>query len=279
MLFAFLTLIVGLSISGTAGYFSIIGLGQTFAASFWGVVLMGTVIESGKIMSAAWLHRNWYNPLVSKLHKAYLIVAIVISMTITSLGIFSYLSAAHLDQQAPVIEQITQEKSIQQQLDSLQHDLDNLQKNLDQINQLSTTENNPSLDAQRTRILRQMDKDRNEINSLNQEMSNLKKQTSQVTLKLGPAQYLGQLLFGDGPDSADKAVELFIALLMCVFDPLALMLIISANISFMTLAKNRRDNKPETAQKTQENTTKNQEVKNAEPKKPVTRALRDWING
>lgn len=279
MFFALLTLLVGLSISAIAGYFSIVGLGQLFAASFWGVVLMGVVIESGKIMSAAWLHRNWKNPLVSKLHKSYLMMAIIVSMCITSLGIFSYLSAAHLNQEAPVIEQITAEKTIQKQLDGLQADLDNLQKNLDQVNDLSKTSNNPSLDAQRTRILRQMDKDRNQINDLNNQMSKLKKETSQIALKLGPAQYLGQILFGDGADSADKAVETFIVLLMSVFDPLALMLILSSNISFQALAGKKPDKKDKTPKETPNNPQENQTVKKDEKKISPEAAQRNWISG
>jgi len=276
MFFAFLTLIVGLSISGTAAYFSITGLGQLFAASFWGVVLMGFVIESGKIISATWLHKNWHNPLVSTLHKSYLMLAIIITMCITSLGIFSYLSAAHLNQEAPVIEQLTAERTVQKQIDTLQADLNNLQKNLDQVNELSKTSNNPSLDAQRTRILRQMDKDRNQINDLDNQMSKLKQQTSQVTLKLGPAQYLGQILFGDGDENTDKAVEIFIALLMTVFDPLALMLILSANISFQTIAGKQPTPQSKKPQKTPEIIEEKHEVKKEEIKKLPEPTQRNW---
>lgn len=283
MIFAWLTLLVGLSISATAGYFSIVGLGHLFAASFWGVVMMGIVIESGKIMSATWLHRNWNNPLVSKFHKSYLMMAIIVSMFITSLGIFGYLSKAHLDQEAPVITQLTTVTTLQNELTSIQNDLDNLQKNLDNINNISKDKNNSSLDAQRSRILRQMDKDRQQQEQLNRELLKNKKETSQVTLELGPAKYLADIIFGNGAENIDKAVQIFIVLLMTIFDPLALMLILSANISFRQLA-NKKLEGGVLAVETPINTVENQENKTEEVAKPTNKPLplstiRNWITG
>jgi hypothetical protein len=235
MLFALITLLVGLSISGVAGYFSVVGLGQLFAASFWSVVIMGTVIEAGKIMAATWLHANWKNPLVSWIHKMYLVIAIIVAMSITSLGIFGFLSKAHLDQEAPVIEQLTSQQAVETQIESLNADLSNLQKNLDSINNLSNKTNNNSLDAQRSRILRQMDKDRTQINQLNAQLLKDKAATSKVTLQLGPAKYLADILFGNGDQNIDKAVQIFIFLIMTVFDPLALILIISGVMTLRNL--------------------------------------------
>lgn len=232
MKLAWITLAAGLAISVTSGYFSIIGLGQLFSSSFWSVVIMGAVIEGGKIVAATWLHSNWYNTSVSKLHKAYLVFAIIICMLITSLGIFGFLSKAHIDQQLPVAEQLTSVKGISEQIKTLQADLDQLQKNLDTVNELSKTKNSPALDAQRSRILRQMDKDRKQIQELNTELLKTKKSTSQFTLELGPAKYLADIIFGDGEQNVDRAVQIFILMIMFVFDPLALVLILSANHSF-----------------------------------------------
>ena len=69
MFLAILTLVTGISLSLTSGFFSIVGLAQLFSSAFWGVITMGIVIETGKVVSATWLHQNWDNPLVSNLHK------------------------------------------------------------------------------------------------------------------------------------------------------------------------------------------------------------------
>lgn len=240
MILAWITLLVGLIISATSGYFSIIGLGQLFAHSFWSVVIMGCAIELGKIMAATWLHSNWYEKSVSFLHKTYLTLALVICMSITGLGTFGFLSKAHIDQQAPVIEQLTAEKGVSEQIKSLQDDLDRLQKNLDSVNELSKGKNNNSLDVQRSRILKQMDKDRKQLQDLNSELLKLKKTTSNFSLELGPAKYLADVLFGDGEQNIDRAVQIFILMIMSVFDPLALILIISANHTFRRLATTKK---------------------------------------
>lgn len=102
MIFGIITLLVALSISGIAAYFSIIGLAALFAASFWPVVMMGSVLEIGKLSAVAWLHRNWEDKKIPKLLKYYLVMAVLVLMLITSMGIFGFLSKGHLEQDAPV---------------------------------------------------------------------------------------------------------------------------------------------------------------------------------
>ena len=97
MIFAITTLISALSISCIAAYFSIIGLATIFPGSTTSVVIMGSVLEVGKIIAALWLHRNW--KLAPRLIKIYLMGAIIILMGITSMGIFGFLSKAHIEHQ------------------------------------------------------------------------------------------------------------------------------------------------------------------------------------
>ena len=96
MFIAFLTLLSALSISGVAIFYSVIGLATIFPGAFWPVVIMGSVLEVGKLVTASWLYRNW--KYTRFLLKTYLTIAVVVLSLITSMGIFGFLSKAHLEQ-------------------------------------------------------------------------------------------------------------------------------------------------------------------------------------
>jgi len=112
MVFAIATLISALSISAVAAYFSILGLATIFPGSQTSVVIMGVVLEIGKIIAAIWLHRNW--KIAPLLIKGYLSFAVVVLMGITSMGIFGFLSKSHIEHQA----QVTHEQTMIETLDS-----------------------------------------------------------------------------------------------------------------------------------------------------------------
>ena len=96
MLMPILTLLSALSISGVAIFYSVIGLATIFPGAFWPVVIMGSVLEIGKLITASWVYRNWkFTPI---LLKTYLTIAVIILSLITSMGIFGFLSKAHLEQ-------------------------------------------------------------------------------------------------------------------------------------------------------------------------------------
>ena len=96
MFIAILTLLSALSISGVAIFYSVIGLATIFPGAFWPVVIMGSVVEVGKLVTASWLYRNWKQ--TRFLLKTYLTIAVVVLSLITSMGIFGFLSKAHLEQ-------------------------------------------------------------------------------------------------------------------------------------------------------------------------------------
>mgnify|MGYP003386627072 FL=1 len=96
MFIAILTLLSALSISGVAIFYSVIGLATIFPGAFVPVVIMGAVLEVGKLITASWLYRNWkFTPFML---RTYLTTAVIILSLITSMGIFGFLSKAHLEQ-------------------------------------------------------------------------------------------------------------------------------------------------------------------------------------
>ena len=96
MLFGLLTLFTALAIAGVAAWFSIAGLMAIFSASALPIAIMASTLEVGKLLTASWLYRYWNE--TSLLLKTYLTTAVFVLMIITSMGIFGYLSKAHLDQ-------------------------------------------------------------------------------------------------------------------------------------------------------------------------------------
>ena len=96
MLFGLITFLTAITISGVAIYYSVAGLVAIFAAAAVPIIIMGTALEVGKLVTAVWLHKNWKR--AAWWLKTYLSIAVVVLMLITSMGIFGFLSKAHVDQ-------------------------------------------------------------------------------------------------------------------------------------------------------------------------------------
>ena len=114
MILGILVLITALSISAVAIYYSVSGLVAIFAAAAIPIVIMGTVLEVGKLVTAVWLH--WYWDKAKWWLKTYLSIATIVLMFITSMGIFGFLSKAHIEQTAAAEEGIAQLEIIEQDL-------------------------------------------------------------------------------------------------------------------------------------------------------------------
>ena len=104
--FGYWTILVALAISAVAAYYSIVGLVAIFSAAMIPIIIMGSVLEIGKLTSAVWLHLNWR--LAPILIKTYLSVAVLLLMFITSMGIFGFLSKAHIQQTSLATENVAQ---------------------------------------------------------------------------------------------------------------------------------------------------------------------------
>lgn len=243
MFFAALLMLVALAITGVAGYFSILGLMAIFPASPIAVAAMGGVLEVAKLVTASWVYRNWEN--ANKLLKTYFTIAVVVLSFITSMGVFGYLSKAHIEHTTVggsaqlKIEQLESKKA------SAERRLKNAQTSLDTLDRLTTAED--VLDANYIR-----NRQKRERASLNQEIESatadiqtvetdlipLKTENLKLEAEVGPIKYVAELFYGSGDNATvDKAVRMMIIVLIFVFDPLAILLIIAANMTFLSLTK------------------------------------------
>ena len=236
----YLVLLTALSLSGVSAYYSIIGLTAIFAGSFLPVVIMGTTLEIAKIISTSWLYRNWKT--CPFLLKSYLTFAIIILMLISSMGIFGFLSKAHIEQNLQISTgDADQILIVQTKIGNEQSTIDDLNKQISQIDSAVTKMTDK---GQAQSSLQAADKQRKLRDDLTKQktqhveiLSNLK--TEKVKLdssikkteaEVGPIKYIAAAIYGtSGPDTLELAVRWVILLLVIVFDPLAIVLLLASN--------------------------------------------------
>ena len=246
MAFVYLIFAVAAAISGVAAYFSLIGLGSIFAATFWGVVVMGASLEAGKIVTAKWIHANWRNPAAPWYFRGILCFFVACLMTITSLGIYGYLSKGHLEQQAPLAGLGIQVAQLETQLKQKQDENKRLEERLVQISTITNKVLEGSARAglrasnqskvESASIQKSIDANNQTINDLTQKLVPLKMKAGDVEGELGVAKYFAELV-GLNPE---KAIQLFIALIMSTFDTLAISMFIMGSISLARIREEKK---------------------------------------
>lgn len=218
MVINWLTLIVALILSTVAGYFSIVGLATIFSASFWQVVIMGGSLELAKVVATSWLYRNWED--VTNYIKYYLIAAIVILSFITSLGVFGYLSKAHVEQSTVSSDVVIKLNTINQQISIENKRLQTL------LNQYE------KYDGPIRRLENDIKETQNRLSELNKQKLPLLQEQNKLSAEVGPLKYIAEMVYGSSDESTlNSATRGVIILLVIVFDPLALCLLIAANSS------------------------------------------------
>ena len=240
----YLLFATALGLSACAAYYSVMGLVAIFASAVVPIFIMGTLLETSKLVVASWLYRNW--KAVPVLLKSYFTVALIILMLLTSMGIFGYLSKAHLDQAIPtgdvsaklalIDEKIKTEK---ENINANRKELTQLDAQVDQT--LARTTEASGADRSiairraqqkdRARILNEIGQAQTKIAKLNEERAPIASEVRKVEAEVGPIKYIAALIYGDNPedDLLEKAVRWVIILIVSVFDPLAVLLLIAAN--------------------------------------------------
>ena len=253
MFFGLLTLFVALAISTVAAYYSIVGLMAIFAGATTAIAIMGVVLEVGKLVVASWTFQNW--KITAFMMKVYFIFAVLVLMFITSLGIFGFLSRAHIQQSNPTalleerIERIeikTEQK--QEQIGRYEGRLEILDKALERYIELGAVTKGlnkiAESDNETTLLKSRIDGLEGEIDDLTDEKYELKTKLNLAEVEVGPIRYIAEMIYDDASESElEEAVRWIIILLIFVFDPLAVVLVIAANI---TLRDYRREKKKNT---------------------------------
>jgi hypothetical protein len=232
-------------LSAVAAYYSIAGLASIFAAAVIPIVVMGTVLEFAKLVVASWIYRSWKQ--IPVLMRAYFTTALVILMCLTSMGIFGYLSKAHLDQAVPTGDVVSKlaiyDEKIKTEKDNIESARAQLKQMDAQVDQTMARSDDSkgaerslqirkSQQKERTNLLNDIGTAQNKIAKLNEERAPIASELRKVEAEVGPIKYIAALLYGDNPDQSilEKAVRIVIIMIVIVFDPLAVLLLMAANI-------------------------------------------------
>ena len=249
---AYLALISGLTISAVAVWYSVAGLVAIFAAAAIPIIIMGVTLEISKLVATVWLKMNWSRAPV--LMRAYLLTAIAVLMLITSMGIFGFLSKAHLDQAVPTGDIAAKVAIFDEKIKTERDNIETARKALaqmdvtvDQTMARSTDEKGAdkavalrrSQQRERTNLQNEIAAAQKKIAAYNEERAPIAKDLRAVEAEVGPIKYIAALIYGENPDAnvLEKAVTWVIIIIVFVFDPLAVILLLASQYSFQWFRK------------------------------------------
>ena len=258
-LIAYLALISGLSISAVAIYYSVAGLMAIFAAALIPIMIMGIVLEVGKLAATVWLKQNWMR--APRFLKTYLLLAIMSLMLLTSMGIFGYLSKAHLDQAIPTGDVAAKVAIFDEKIKTERDNIETARTALKQMDaqvdaRLSRSDDEKGAEravqirrqqqAERGRLQKEISDAQSRIAKLNEERAPIASELRKVEAEVGPIKYIAALIYGDNPDQnlLEAAVRWVIIVIVLVFDPLAVILLLASQYSFSWF-REQKENPPE----------------------------------
>ena len=243
MFLAILLLIAGLTISAVAIYYSVLGLAAIFAASVIPIYIMGITLEVGKLIGASWLKANWHR--APWIIKTYMFIAIGCLMAITSMGIFGYLSAAHINQGIPTGDVVAQVSILDEKIKIEEDAISNYRKDLAVLNEQVTKYNElgsvskgvtvrKEQKAERERLVKQIEEGQQKITQLREEKVPIAAKLRKVEAEVGPLKYIAAFFYDDKPDATmlERSVTWVIILIVIVFDPLAIVMLLAAQTTF-----------------------------------------------
>ena len=253
-LFPLLVLLTALALAATAAYYSVFGISKLFSAQSAAVIVMAGILEGAKLVTASYLDRYW--GVINWIRKTYLSIAVIVLMFITSLGIYGFLISAY-QETAYKMQEVDKKVAVenmkrtrfQEQLNSITTEKESLNKNITELtnglanNKIQRKDRNGNIinttsGSTRRALEKQLDNSmaRREVlvtkeQALTDTISKIDlkvldlETNSEVASEIGPLKYVAKITGQD----VDKVVNWFVLLFIFVFDPLAVMLLVSAN--------------------------------------------------
>ena len=249
MILAYLLLLTGLTLSAVAIYYSVVGLTAIFSAAVIPIIVMGASLEVAKLVCASWIKANWER--VPILMKAYMCIAVTVLMLITSMGIFGFLSKAHNDQnlvsgdvQSKIAIYDEKIRTAKDNIDANRKALKQMDEAVDQVMGRSSDEKGAeravgirrSQQKERARLQSEIAAEQKIVAAISEERAPIAAEVRKVEAEVGPIKYIAKLLYGDhGADEnmLEQAVTWIIILIVVVFDPLAVIMLLAAQMSFV----------------------------------------------
>ena len=247
MILAWLLLLTGLTISSVAIYYSVVGLTAIFSAAAIPIMIMGVSLEVAKLVCATWIKQYWTQ--VPRLMKTYMVTAVVLLMLITSMGIFGFLSKAHNDQnlvsgdvQSKIAIYDEKIRTARDNIEANRKALKQMDEAVDQVMGRSTDEKGADKavairrgqQKERARLQAEIAAEQKIISQVSEERAPIAAEVRKVEAEVGPIKYIAAFLYGVTPDAGmlEKAVTWIIITIVIVFDPLAVIMLLAAQMTF-----------------------------------------------
>ena len=246
MILAWLLLLTGLTISAVAIYYSVVGLAAIFSAAVIPIIVMGSALEVAKLVCASWLKANWSQ--APRLMKIYMTTAVIVLMLITSMGIFGFLSKAHSDQSlvsGDVLSRISiydeKIKTSKENIDANRKALKQMDEAVDQSMARSADEKGADKAVairrgqakERARLQAEIASEQKNVAQLNEQAAPIRAEVRKVEAEVGPLKYIAAFVYGATDESVlERAVTWVIITIIVVFDPLAVIMLLAAQMTF-----------------------------------------------
>ena len=262
MIIIIVTFLTALALSVIAAYFSVIGLMAIFAAAAIPIAVMGAALEAAKVVAASWTYRNWKT--APRVLKYYLVLSVIVLSLITSMGIFGYLSKAHLDQSLPSNDVLAKVALLDEKIKIEKDNIETNRKAIKQFDEavdqiMSRSEDSKgaeravslrrSQQKERFRLVQEIEVSNKAIKKLSDERAPIAAELRKLEVEVGPLKYIAAFFYGDNPNTNDleRAVRWVIITLIFVFDPLAILLLISANMSLVQYKERDKKLRPDSS--------------------------------
>lgn len=253
--------------------FSVSGIMTIFAGAALSVGIMGGVLELSKITATVWLHQFWKT--ANRLMKTYFMLAVVILIFISSLGIYGYLAMAYVGQSTESNQLNSQISRIEQRIERSQTEIERSEKQLELLD--DAIDQYIELNAI-TRGLDRRDEQAEEREAINQRITNaeddiseyqdeileIQQRQNEIEVNVGPIKYIAALLPGEEEGNYDRSARILMILFVIVFDPFAVLLMVAGQVSI----ENRRPKTKVSAKKSEPNKKKTTPAKRKSTTKP-----------
>lgn len=255
----YLLLFNAVALSVIAEYYAIMGLMAIFSGSPIAIAVMGGVLGLSKVVITSWLYRNWKD--TKFLLKSYFSIAIVILMFLTSMGIFGYLSKAHLDQGLVSGDVSATISLLDEKINIQKENINAARKALAQLDSQVEATLSRTTDAagaarsatlrrnqakERGALLDDITAAQREIARLTEEKAPIASELRKVEAEVGPIKYIAAFVYEEQTDQTalEKAVRWLILLIVIVFDPLAVLMFVAVNQSMMRREQEDQSKQP-----------------------------------
>lgn len=251
MFIGILAIFAAVSLSIVSAFFSINGIVTIFSGAVLGAGIMGGVLELSKVSATVWLYSFWKK--ANALLKVYFIIAIVILIAISSLGIFGYLSKAYLGQGESTQKVKTEIEFLNQSIANEQNSMERSQKQIDSMDEnfSQMLDNNfitkglemrKEYEEERQTLVQGIRDSRSKISEYQDQRMKLQQELNTLEVNVGPIKYIAALLYGEENAESyyDNAARLLIILIVIVFDPFAVLLMVAGNVALDRKPKSKR---------------------------------------